>query len=227
MHPDTRCRRIFSLQKTRYLLNLLMAVTTYKSIHPKNRKAWRKWLEKEHQASPGIWLVYYKKHTGLRGLSYDEAVEEALCFGWIDSLPGKLDEVRSSLKFTPRKPKSVWSALNKKRVEQLISQGLMTPSGLASIKLAKKNGSWESLTASDEAAALNKVPPDLEKLFARNKKAGENFKAFSMSVRKQFLSWIFSAKRPETRRQRIDQTVLMSAANVKPGAQGFKLVSSK
>ena len=200
-----------------------MAVTSYQSIHPKDRKAWRKWLIKEHQTSPGVWLVYYKKHTGLRNLSYDEAVEEALCFGWIDSLPGKLDENRSRLKFTPRKPKSVWSALNKKRVEQLISQGLMTAAGLASIEMAKKNGSWESLTASDEAAALNKVPSDLEKLFIRNKKAGDNFKAFSMSVRKQFLSWIFSAKRPETRQQRIKQTLLMAAANVKPGAQGFKI----
>lgn len=204
-----------------------MAGTTYKSIHPKNRKAWRKWLENEHLSSTGIWLVYYKKHTGLRGLSYDEAVEEALCFGWIDSLPGKLDDDRSMLKFTPRKPRSVWSALNKKRVDQLISQGLMTAAGLASIELAKKNGSWESLTASDEAAALNQVPPDLAKLFARNKQAGEHFKAFSQSVRKQFLSWIFSAKRPETRKQRLAQTVKMSAANVKPGAQGFKIVSSR
>jgi len=203
-----------------------MAATLYKSIHPKDRKAWRKWLEKEHSRSAGIWLVYYKKHTGLRGLSYDEAVEEALCFGWIDSLPGKLDEERSMLKFTPRKPKSVWSALNKKRVAQLISQGLMTPAGLAPIRIAKKNGSWETLTASDEAAAMNLVPPDLARLFAKNKQVGENFKAFSQSIRKQFLSWIFSAKRPETRLKRVEQTVRMAAANVKPGAQGFKIVSS-
>jgi len=200
-----------------------MAATTYQSIHPKNRKAWRKWLEKEHQVSPGIWLVYYKKHTGLRWLSYDEAVEEALCFGWIDSLPGKLDEDRSKLNFTPRKPKSVWSALNKRRVEQLMSQGLMTPAGLAVIEQAKKNGSWETLTASDEAAALNQVPPDLERLFSKNKQAGRNFKAFSQSVRKQFLSWIFSAKRKETRENRLKQTVLMAEKNIKPGAQGFKI----
>ena len=200
-----------------------MAATTYSSVQPQNRMEWRKWLEKEHLRSPGIWLVYYKKQTGLQGITYDEAVEEALCFGWIDSLPGKLDEQRSTLKFTARKPKSVWSALNKKRVAQLISQGAMRPAGLKAIEIAKENGSWDALTASDEAAANKQLPPDLEKLFARNKKAGENFNAFSESVRKQFLSWIFSAKRAETRANRLKQTVRMSAANVKPGIKGFTL----
>lgn len=200
-----------------------MAVNEYKSVHPKTRKQWRVWLEKKHDSSPGIWLIYYKKHTGLRGLSYEEAVEEALCFGWIDSLPGKLDEQRSMLKFTPRKPRSVWSRLNKERVVKLVSMDLMTPAGMAAIELAKTNGSWDTLTASDEAATSNTVPPDLKKLFARNKKAEKNFHAFSMSIRKQFLSWIFSAKRPETREQRLKQTVLMAAANVKPGAKGFRI----
>lgn len=203
-----------------------MAVTVYKSVHPRDRKAWRKWLEKEHHRSNGIWLVYYKKHTGLRELSYEEAVEEALCFGWIDSLPGKLDENRSRLKFTPRKPKSVWSALNKNRVDQLIRLGMMKPAGLAAIEIAKTNGSWDTLSASDEAARLNQVPPDLALLFRRNKKAALNFYAFSQSIRKQFLSWIFSAKRPETRQKRIEQTVRMAETNIKPGAAGFKISGS-
>lgn len=195
----------------------------YKATHPKNRKQWRKWLEKNHQTSPGVWFTYYKKETGKPRVSYAEAVEEALCFGWIYSLPRKLDEERTMLKFTPRKPKSVWSQLNKTRIEKLITDELMMPAGLASIELAKKNGSWDALTASDTAAATNQLPDDLNKLFARNNKAKENFQQFSFSIRKQFLAWIDSAKRPETRIQRLKQTVLMAAANKKPGLTGFKL----
>jgi uncharacterized protein YdeI (YjbR/CyaY-like superfamily) len=200
-----------------------MPEPSYKTTHPKTRSQWRSWLEKNHTTSPGVWFTYYKKETGKPRVSYDEAVEEALCFGWIDSLPRKLDDERSMLKFTPRKPKSVWSQLNKTRIEKLIAQKLMMPAGLASIETAKKNGSWETLTASDNAAANNTVPGDLEKVFAKNKTAGKNFSNFSPSVRKQFLSWIDSAKRPETRLERIKQTLLMAAANKKPGPQGFKL----
>lgn len=198
-----------------------MASIDYPSLQPRNRQEWRNWLVKEHLKSPGVWLVYFKKETGLRGLSYDEAVEEALCFGWIDSLPGKVDEQRSRLKFTPRKPKSVWSALNKKRVDELIRTGRMRPAGEKAIAVAKANGSWDALTASDEAAAKNLLPSDLQKLLNRNKKATANFNEFSESVRKQFLSWIFSAKRPETRAARVKQTCKMAAANVKPGPRGF------
>lgn len=200
-----------------------MPAPEYKTFHPKTGKQWRQWLEKNHSGSPGIWFTYYKKESGKPRVSYDEAVEEALCFGWIDSLPRKLDTERSMLKFTPRKPKSVWSRLNKIRVEKLINEKRMMPAGLAAIELAKKNGSWHTLSASDEAAAGNKVPPELEKLFSRNKKADQNFQQFSLSIRKQFLYWIDSAKRPETRAARIKQTLLMAAANKKPGIKGFKL----
>ncbi len=200
-----------------------MASPDYKTYHPKTRKQWRQWLEKNHLTSSGVWFTYFKKETGKPRVSYDEAVEEALCFGWIDSLPRRLDDERTMLKFTPRKPKSVWSQLNKTRIEKLIKQKLMMPAGLASIELAKKNGSWETLTASDNAAANNQLPADLEKLFIKNKKAKENFTSFSFSIRKQFLSWLDSAKRPETREARLKQTVLMATANRKPGPQGFKL----
>lgn len=200
-----------------------MAAPEYKTFHPKTRKAWRQWLEKNHSSSPGIWLIYYKKDSGKPRVSYDESVEEALCFGWIDSLPRKLDEERSMLKFTPRKPKSVWSQLNKTRIEKLIEAKLMMPAGLAAIETAKKNSSWDILTNSDNAAATKTIPDDLEKLFAKNKKAKEHFLNFSLSIRKQFLSWIDSAKRPETRAARLQQTVLMAAANKKPGIKGFKL----
>lgn len=195
----------------------------YKQVHPKSRNAWRQWLQKNHRTSEGIWWIYYKKASGKARVTYEEAVEEALCFGWIDSLPRKLDAERAMLKFTPRKPKSVWSELNKKRVMQLIKSNLMTPAGLASIEEAKKNGSWETLNTSDQQANTNTLPADLEKALKKNKKAYDNFIGFSISYRRQFLYWIDSAKRPETRAARITQTVLMATANKKPGATGFKL----
>jgi len=191
--------------------------------HPKTRQAWRKWLEKNHAIASGVWLIYYKKETGKRRLSYAEAVEEALCFGWIDSLPRKLDEERTMLKFTPRKPKSGWSELNKKRIEQLINAGLMTKAGLLKIDTAKKNGSWDTLSNSDQHANRNTLPADLENALKKNKKALENFNLFPHSYRKRFFSWIDSAKRDETRKARIEQTILMAAANKKPGPSGFKL----
>lgn len=200
-----------------------MPAPEYKTTHPKNRQQWRHWLEKNHSGSPGIWMIYYKKETGKPRVNYDEAVEEALCFGWIDSLPRKLDAERTMLKFTPRKSKSVWSKLNKKRIEKLIKENKMTAAGYAVIELAKKNGSWDTLTATDTAAENNHIPADLEKLLLKNKKAQDNFQNFSVSIRKQFLYWIDSAKRPETRLARIQQTVLMSASNKKPGPQGFQL----
>lgn len=200
-----------------------MPAPEYKTTHPKSRQQWRQWLEKNHSSSPGIWMIYYKKETGKPKVNYDEAVEEALCFGWIDSLPRKLDAERTMLKFTPRKSKSVWSQLNKKRIEKLIKENKMTAAGYAVIELAKKNRSWDTLTATDRAAENNHIPADLEKLLLKNKKANENFRNFSVSIRKQFLYWIDSAKRTETRLARIQQTVLMSASNKKPGPQGFKL----
>src|SRR5258705_981220 len=111
-----------------------MSSRDYKTIHPKTRKAWRQWLEKNHTVLPGVWMIYYKEGSEKRRFDYGEAVEEALCFGWIDSLPRKLDEARSMLKFTPRKAKSPWSQLNKKRINRLIAAGLMVETGLAKIE---------------------------------------------------------------------------------------------
>jgi uncharacterized protein YdeI (YjbR/CyaY-like superfamily) len=200
-----------------------VAAPDYKTVHPKTRKQWRQWLEKNHSSSPGIWFVYYKKESGKTRVSYGEAVEEALCFGWIDSLPRKLDHERAMLKFTPRKPKSVWSDLNKTRVEKLIAQKLMTAAGLVKIEQAKKDGSWNTLNASNFHTDNNSLPDDLHKALSKNKKAFENFNAFPAGYRRQFLFWIDSAKRPETRTARIMQTILMAAANKKPGVKGFTL----
>lgn len=200
-----------------------MPVADYKTTHPKTRSQWRKWLEKNHSASPGIWLIYYKKDSGKRRFDYADAIEEALCFGWIDSLPRKLDDERAMLKFTPRKPKSIWSKLNKQRIEKLIEQKLMTIAGINKIEEAKKNGSWNTLDSSDFHADNNSLPDDLKKVLDKNKKALANFLAFPPGYRKRFLFWIDSAKTPGTKAARIKQTLLMAATNKKPGLKGFKL----
>jgi uncharacterized protein YdeI (YjbR/CyaY-like superfamily) len=195
----------------------------YKTFHPMTRKAWREWLQENHASSPGIWMIYYKKQSGKRKLEYGEAVEEALCFGWIDSLPRKLDEQRAMLKFTPRKPKSAWSRLNKTRITKLIRAGLMTVAGLGKIEQAKKDGSWDKLTSSDSHIDSNSIPVELRKALSKRKKALENFNSFPPGYRKRFLFWIDSAKQPGTRKARIQQTVRMVLANKKPGSKGFKL----
>lgn len=183
----------------------------FNSTHPKSRAAWRKWLEKNHTRPEGVWLVSYKKATGKPRLDYAEAVEEALCFGWIDSKGNKLDDERSLLWFAPRKPKTGWSKLNKERVEKLIKAGLMMPAGLAKVEAAKKDGSWNAL---DAAAALE-IPPDLAKAFSNNKIAKEYFEAFPRSVKGAILQWILSAKKPETRAQRIEETVTKAEKNIR------------
>jgi uncharacterized protein YdeI (YjbR/CyaY-like superfamily) len=176
-----------------------------------NREEWREWLERNHARAAGVWLVSYKRGSGRQRLSYDEAVEEALCFGWIDSKAKGLDEERSMLLFTPRKPKSPWSRPNKERVERLIRQGLMMKAGLAVIESAKRNGLWN---AYDGIEALV-VPDDLKEALAGDEQARANFEAFSASSKKTILRWIQSAKRPETRSKRIHETVRLAAQNIR------------
>jgi len=184
---------------------------TTETVHPGTREAWRKWLEAHHASAPGIWLIYDKKSTGRRRLTYAEAVEEALCFGWIDSRPNKIDDDHYKQLFSPRKPGSVWSRINKERIEKLIAQGLMTPAGLVLVEAARKDGSWNTLDAIDEM----KVPPDLAAALAANPEADQYFSAFSNSSKKIILWWIESAKRPETRSKRIEETVRLAAQNLK------------
>lgn len=184
-------------------------VDAFSDVHPLTREQWRAWLAEHHDQLQGAWFVYFKKQTGKTRVSYDEAVEEALCFGWIDSLPRKLDEDRSKLLFTPRKPKSVWSKLNKERIEQLIARGLMTNAGLAKIEAAQKDGSWDALNASDNL----EIADDLAQHFRQNQIAEKNFHAFPNSVKKAILQWLNSAKRPETRAVRIGKLVAMAAKN--------------
>lgn len=186
----------------------------YEDVEVTGRDQWRAWLAANHAASPGVWLVTYKKTGGRPQLHvpYDDAVEEALCFGWVDSRPNKLDVDRSKLLVTPRKPGSPWSAPNKRRVAALLDAGLMTPAGLAKIEAAKRDGSWEAL---DTVEALE-VPPDLGTALAANAAAETNFGAFPPSVKKPLLWWVASARRPETRAKRIARVVAEAAENRNP-----------
>jgi uncharacterized protein YdeI (YjbR/CyaY-like superfamily) len=179
------------------------------SVHPKTRLEWRAWLSKHHASEAGVWLISYKKATGKLRIEYAEAVEEALCFGWIDSKPNKLDEERSLLWFAPRKAATGWSRLNKERVERLVAAGLMAAAGLAKIQLAKKDGSWAAL---DAVEALE-VPADLRLALSIYSAASENFAAFPRSVKRGILEWIQNARRPETRAARVAETAKRASEN--------------
>ncbi len=181
------------------------------SFHAHSRAEWRAWLEAHHASSSGVWLINYKKETGKPRFEYAEAVEEALCFGWVDSRPGKVDEERYKQLFSPRSPKSPWSKLNKERVERLIAEGKMTPAGFAKIEAAKQNGAW---TAYDAIEALT-IPTDLTDALQADDTARTHFDAFPATSKKNILWWIDSAKRPETRAKRVAETVALAAKNIK------------
>ena len=180
-------------------------------VYVPDRAAWRAWLEANHATSPGIWLVFDKKSAGRERLAYGDAVEEALCFGWIDSLTRTLDAAQYLQLYTPRKPKSTWSRPNKERVERLRAAGLLRPPGIAAIELAQANGSWSAL---DQVDSLE-IPPDLAKALARSPTAKRNFDAFPPSARRGYLYWVLSAKRAETRAERIAKVVDLAARNLK------------
>jgi uncharacterized protein YdeI (YjbR/CyaY-like superfamily) len=181
-------------------------------FYASNRREWHEWLKNHHNSTAGVWLIYYKKNTGKPRVEYEEAVEEALSYGWIDSKVKVLDEERYMQVFTPRKLGSAWSKSNKERIKKLIKNDLMKPAGLEKINTAKKDGSWTIL---DEVEDLV-IPKDLKKSLKQNKVANENFEAFSDSIKKQVLYWIVSAKMKETRLRRIKKTVELAAKNKKP-----------
>ncbi|MDO7844888.1 YdeI/OmpD-associated family protein [Hymenobacter sp. M29] len=186
-------------------------------FQPASRAEWRQWLAAHHASTPGVWLVYCKKASGLPSLSYAEAVEEALCFGWIDSHPRKLDADRSQQLYTPRRPRSGWSRVNKERLERLDAAGQLMPAGRAAIARARQNGAWESL----DAAEAGLVPNDLAAALAADEAAAGHFATFAPSARKAILTWVLAAKQPETRARRVAETVRMAAlgkrANVDKG----------
>jgi len=176
-------------------------------VEPADRAEWRAWLEAHHATSLGIWLAVGKKGGQVTSLTYDDAVEEALCFGWIDSIVNRLDEHRFKQLFTPRKPGSAWARSNKQRVERLLAQGLMAPAGLAAIEAAKANGSWTLLDDVEDLV----VPDDLAAALEASPAASRYFAGFSSSAVKMILYWIATAKRPETRAKRIAETIESAA----------------
>jgi uncharacterized protein YdeI (YjbR/CyaY-like superfamily) len=180
-------------------------------FHAKNRTVWRKWLEKNHSIKENVWLVMYRKESDTPSVNYAEAVEEALCFGWIDSVKNKIDDESSCQYFSKRKPKSAWSKSNKQRVDLLSKLKLIEPAGQAVIDSAKKSGTWNAL---DEVENLT-VPNDLKKAFSKNKTALKYFEVFPPSSRKIILGWISSAKQTETREKRIKETVILAAKNIR------------
>jgi len=179
-------------------------------VRPKSRKAWRDWIEKNHATSRGVWLVYAKKHTGLPSLTYNDAVEEALCFGWIDSKINPIDDAFFMQVFTPRNLKSAWSALNKARVERLLAAGLLAAAGLAMVKAAKESGTWNALKHVEEL----KIPPDLAKAIKANPDAGRQWASYSPSRRKAVLYRLAGAKRPETRARYLLDIITNMARNL-------------
>jgi len=180
----------------------------------KTRAAWRAWLETNHATKGELWLVYYKKGSGRTSVTYEEALQEALCFGWIDSTVNALDAERYRQRFTPRNPKSIWSAANKARVARLTREGRMAEPGLAAVAEARRNGSWNALDRVDPAP---EIPPDLLAAIDRDPHARDHFPTVSASQRKMFAWWILGAKRPETRAKRLAHAVAMIAAGAKFG----------
>ncbi|HOZ86193.1 MAG TPA: YdeI/OmpD-associated family protein [Bacteroidia bacterium] len=182
------------------------------TFYPKNRQEWRKWLQKNHAVKDSVWLVYYKKNTGMPTITWSDAVDEALCFGWIDSKARPVDDETFIHFFCKRKAKGTWSKINKEKIERLSKEKLMTPAGLAVIAAAKNNGSWTIL---DEVEELI-IPKDLAKAFRSRPGSKAFFLSLSKSVKKMMLSWLVLAKREETRQKRIDEIAEHAAQHLKP-----------
>ncbi len=181
------------------------------TYYARSRNAWRKWLVKHHLSERSVWLIIYKKDSEKPSVYYPDAVDEALCFGWIDSKANKRDADSYYQFFAKRNPASNWSKVIKDKTEVLIKNGLMTAAGLEMIQIAKENGKWDALNEVE----LTIVPDDLQALFDLNKPAWINWNNFSRSSRRGILEWISNAKRQETRQKRIVQTVELAAINIK------------
>ena len=181
-------------------------------FYPKNLAIWRKWLEKNHITERAVWVVFHSKKSERETILCTEAVDMALCFGWIDSKKISIDKETTHQYFSKRKPKSTWSKVNKQKIERLIAQDLMTEAGYASIELAKQNGSW---TLIDDVEELI-MPNDLETAFEGNPIAKFFFINLSKTVRKSILQWLVFARTTETRQKRITEIIESAEQNLKP-----------
>lgn len=182
------------------------------TFYPTNRQEWREWLLENHNKKQSIWLVHYNKKSNMPSVSWSDAVDEALCFGWIDSTRKSLEIDKFIQFFTKRKPTSVWSKINKEKIERLKQEGLLMPAGYESIMIAQQNGTWNIL---DDVEKLE-ISEDLEKEFNTREGSKEYFLSLSKSVRKSMLQWIKLAKRPETRQKRIIELVENASLEIKP-----------
>ena len=182
-----------------------------KSFYAKSREEWRTWLKQNHSREKAVMLVVPHKDSSMKGIYYETAVLEALCFGWIDGKANKWDSESYQLLFTPRTPKSYWSKVNKRHIAELFEQGLMEPAGIKMVELAKKTGTWNALDEIDNEV----IPDDLQKHFDQNPIAFENYMNFAPSSRKMILQWIMDAKQAATRERRITETVGLASQNIK------------
>jgi len=194
------------------MLEAIMEKTEIEITCPANRRQWRQWLQKNHSKKPSVWLMCYKKKSKQPTISWSDAVDEALCFGWIDSIRKTIDEERFVQFFSKRKACSTWSKVNKEKIETLIDKGLMAQAGFESIERAKQNGSWAILDKVEELI----IPKDLVKQFKTRPGSKEFFLSLSKSVRKAMLQWITLAKQEETRQRRIDELVELAGQKQKP-----------
>ncbi len=183
------------------------------TLFVEDRAAWREWLAAHHQKRTQVWLLLHKKHVQEPSVRYDEAVEEALCWGWIDGLTNARDERSYAVRFTPRKPGSVWSESNVARVTRMIAEKRMTPAGMALVEEAKRRGTWAQATS----GWLDVTPPDLEAALAGVPAAAARWEEWPASPRRQYVYWVLDAKRPETRARRIADVVRRAAAGLRPG----------
>jgi uncharacterized protein YdeI (YjbR/CyaY-like superfamily) len=179
-----------------------------RTLRVTSRRQWRAWLAKHHTSSPGVWLVFYKAHTGLKSMPYEDAVREALCFGWIDSLVKRLDDDRYALKVTPRKPSSKWSDLNRKRWAELEAAGVLAPAGRAAAPTSNTYAAKPSIP---------ELPGYIAKALKANSKAWNFFRELAPTYRRNFVVWIHIAKQPETRARRIRESISLLAAGKKLG----------
>lgn len=189
-----------------------MQINNLETFCPTSKQDWRQWLQENHNLKQSVWLIYFKKKSNTPSISWSEAVDEALCFGWIDSIAKPIDAEKFMQFFCKRKSNSVWSKINKEKVKRLIEEGLITQAGLDSIERAKQNGSWTIL---DDVEEL-KIPEDLEMEFETKSGSKDYFLSLSKSVRKAILQWITLAKRPETRQKRITEMAELAAQKKRP-----------
>ncbi len=178
-----------------------------------DRNAWRGWLQKHHETESEVWLIFFKKHTSNRGITYIEALEEALCFGWIDSIVRRVDDEKYAQKFTPRRDKSKWSELNKQRVRKLAKEGKMTPAGLARISFSLTNLEGSSTQVKEEVI----LSENLSKILKEHPAAWQNFNMLPPSHRRNYIGWIMSAKREETRQKRLMEAIELLAQGKRLG----------